>query len=421
MRILIAEDDVTSRNILSAMLRKWGFEPVVTPDGNAAWAALQRADAPKLVLLDRNMPAMDGLEVCRRLRKAESTDPSYVLLLTDQAAKGDIVQGLEAGANDYVSKPYDNDELQARIRVGQRLLDLQARLLETRNALEHLATHDALTGLLNRRAILARLAQEISRAKRDDGALSVAMCDLDHFKLVNDTHGHQVGDEVLVAFSNRFRGKLRDYDCVGRYGGEEFLVIAPVPAAQKGGSVFERLRASVAHGPIETKAGAVRITVSIGVASGTGQSTVDALLAAADDALYRAKAEGRNRVAYAAEEVPTDWGPTQVGPLSEGGQEDQDQCTGDRSSVISRQSVADTDHCPLITNHSSCRRWLRITVEDNGPGIREEIRDGVFDPFFTTKNRTRHSGLGLWISRSVVQDHGGDLISFTVSDRLRGQ
>ena len=299
MRILTAEDDVTSRNILSAMLRKWGFDPVATEDGNAAWAALQLPDAPKLVLLDRNMPGMEGLEVCRRLRRRESSNPPYVILLTDRGEKGDIVQGLEAGANDYVSKPYDNEELQARIRVGQRMLELQTRLLEALNAVAHQATHDFLTGILNRRAILDRLAQEISRAGREDGKLSVGMFDLDHFKTVNDTHGHQAGDDVLIAFTQRIQAQLRDYDGVGRYGGEEFLVIAAVPKGQTEGSLYERLRAEVGHAPIQTKAGPISITVSIGVARGAGESTVDALLAAADAALYQAKADGRNRVAYA--------------------------------------------------------------------------------------------------------------------------
>ena len=157
MKILIAEDDFTSRSILTAILKKWGFDPVVTEDGGAAWDVLQRPDAPELVLLDWNMPGMDGLEICRRLREIDSSNPPYVILLTARGEKGDIVQGLEAGANDYVAKPYDNEELQARIRVGQRMLELQSRLLEARDALAHQATHDPLTGVLNRRAILDRL------------------------------------------------------------------------------------------------------------------------------------------------------------------------------------------------------------------------------------------------------------------------
>jgi two-component system cell cycle response regulator len=296
MKILLAEDDSTSRRMLTAILKKWGYDPVVTEDGIAAWAELQKPEAPRLVLLDWNMPGLEGLEVCRRLRKNETTNPSYVILLTGRGEKGDIVQGLEAGANDYISKPYDNAELQARIRVGQRMLDLQSSLLETQTALAYQATHDALTGIFNRRAILDRLTQEVSRALRQGGRLSVGMCDIDHFKKINDSFGHQTGDEVLIACAHCLHANLREYDCVGRYGGEEFLVIATGLSGQSDDGLYDRLREQVAAAQIKTKTGNVSITVSIGTAAGTGQSTVDALLAAADAALYKAKEAGRNRV-----------------------------------------------------------------------------------------------------------------------------
>jgi diguanylate cyclase (GGDEF)-like protein len=299
MRVLIAEDDFTSRNILTAILKKWGYDPVVTNDGAAAWDVLQRPDAPKLVLLDWNMPGMEGLEVCRRLSDNDSSNPPYVILLTGREEKGDIVQGLRAGANDYIAKPYDNEELQARIGVGRRMLELQASLVDARDALEHLAMHDPLTGVFNRRAILDRLKAELSRARREDGSLSIGICDLDHFKKINDTYGHQAGDDVLIAFTRCVQSHLRDYDCVGRYGGEEFIVIAAGSRGQIHEGLYERLRAQVADTEIKTNAGTTSITVSIGVAPGTGQSTVDALLAAADTALYQAKADGRNCVAYA--------------------------------------------------------------------------------------------------------------------------
>ena len=299
MRVLIAEDDLTSRTILTAILKKWGHDPIITEDGNAAWDALQQPDSPKLVLLDWNMPGMEGLELCRRLRENVSSNPPYIILLTGRVEKADIVQGLEAGANDYVTKPYDREELQARIGVGQRMLDMQASLLEARNALEYQAMHDPLTGIFNRRAILDRLKAEISRAKREGGRLSIGMCDLDHFKKVNDTCGHQAGDEALVAFTRCIQANLRDYDCVGRYGGEEFLVIAAGSRGQNEDALYERLRAKIADAVIKTKAGDISITVSIGVAPGTDQSTVETLVAAADAALYRAKANGRNRVAFA--------------------------------------------------------------------------------------------------------------------------
>ena len=299
MKILIAEDDITSCNVLSAILRKWGFDPVVTVDGNAAWAALQRLAAPRLVILDRNMPGMDGLEVCRRLREAESSDPSYVILLTGRRERADIVQGLEAGANDYISKPYDNEELQARLRVGQRLLELQGRLQEARDALAHQATHDSLTGMLNRPAILDRVKAELSRMKRQGGTMSVGMCDLDHFKKINDTYGHQTGDDMLIGFAKCIQSQLRDYDCIGRYGGEEFLVVAPGSPGQNCKSLYQRLCTAVAGTGMQTQTGVISITFSIGVAAATGGCTVDGLLASADAALYQAKADGRNRVAYA--------------------------------------------------------------------------------------------------------------------------
>jgi two-component system cell cycle response regulator len=305
MRILIAEDDFTSRSMLTAILKKWGYDPVVTEDGNAAWDALQQPAAPKLVLLDWNMPKMDGLDVCRRLRESESANSSYIILLTGRGEKNDIVQGLEAGANDYISKPYDSDELQARIRVGQRMLELQSSLAEARDALARLAMHDPLTGIYNRRAILGRLASEISRARREGGNLSIGMCDIDHFKKVNDIYGHQVGDEVLIAFTQCIQSQLREYDYLGRYGGEEFLIIAAGAKGNVEKSIYERLRSQVAKNEVQTKAASLSITVSIGVASGTGQSTVDDLVAAADAALYQAKADGRNRVNYRTIEAGT--------------------------------------------------------------------------------------------------------------------
>lgn len=302
MRVLVAEDDPTSRVLLASMLKKWGHEPVCAADGLEAWDVLRQADAPRLVLLDWVMPGLDGPEVCRRLRAVETSDPPFVIMLTGRAEKGDIILGLDAGANDYLSKPYDPDELRARLRVACRMLELQRGLVEARDSLAHLAAHDALTGVLNRRAILERLEQELARAAREGGRLFVGMCDLDHFKGINDTLGHQAGDDVLSVFTRRITAKLRAYDSIGRYGGEEFLVIAPATGKPDPRCLYERLRAEVEGAPIPTRAGQVTLTVSIGVASGSGKSTVDSLVEAADRALYQAKAHGRNRVVLAPEE-----------------------------------------------------------------------------------------------------------------------
>ena len=298
MRIFLAEDDRTSRSILTAILKKWGYDPVVAADGAAAWDILQRDDAPRLVLLDWNMPVMDGIEVCRLIRKGESSNPPYVIMLTGKGEKSDIVQGLDAGANDYICKPYDNDELLARIRVGRRMVELQTALVEARDVMAHQALHDALTGIFNRRAILETLEREISRARREGATVSIGMLDIDHFKNINDTYGHQVGDEVLIGFVRTVRRHVREYDITGRYGGEEFLVIAPGRRDEPFEYVYERVRSQVADTALETSAGPISVTVSIGTVTGSGASTVDEMLRTADLALYRAKAEGRNRVCH---------------------------------------------------------------------------------------------------------------------------
>ncbi len=305
MQVLVAEDDVTSRTILSAILKKCGYVPVAVDDGRKAWEIMQKPDAPSLVVLDWDMPGLNGLEVCRRIREIHTSNPPYVIILTGRGEKADIVKGLDAGANDYISKPYDNDELQARVRVGQRMVEMQAELLEAKNALAHEAMHDHLTGILNRRAILDRLGKELVRADRKNLMLSIGLCDIDHFKQVNDKYGHQVGDDVLCGFIDAIQAGLRSYDLVGRYGGEEFLVITPDSAGLSDEGLYERLRNKIAELKINTRAGEIGITLSIGVAGARGGS-VDKLLAAADIALYKAKENGRNCVIYAGNENETE-------------------------------------------------------------------------------------------------------------------
>ncbi len=299
MRILIAEDDLISRNILQAVLLKFGHEVVAVSDGRQALEALGKPEAPRLAILDWMMPEMDGVEVCRGIRQAGGADPAYLILLTARDDEKSIVEGLDAGANDYLTKPYRNDELRARVGVGQRMLELQDDLNGAKDALAHEAMHDSLTGALNRRAILEGLAREISRARRQNSALSIGMCDIDHFKDVNDRYGHLIGDDVLRGCVEILRRDLRDYDLLGRYGGEEFLVVAPRSTGSSDEPLYERLRKTVADTAIQTREGESFITVSMGVAQFTGEESVDHLLASADAALYAAKREGRNRVSYA--------------------------------------------------------------------------------------------------------------------------
>lgn len=298
MRILVAEDDRTSRDILTAVLRKWGHDPVAVDNGMDAWLIMQHKDAPELAVLDWEMPGLDGLEVCRKIRSEMTSSPPYLIVLTARGETGDIVKGLDAGANDYISKPYHNDELQARLRVGQRMMELQSELLAAKDALTHEAMYDALTGALNRRAVLSGLEKEIKRAGRRNTTLSIGLCDIDHFKQVNDTFGHQTGDDVLQELVGNILRNLREYDLVGRYGGEEFLVIAP-DSGKSMSNLYERVRSCIADNPINTRSGEMHITLSIGVAWTATNDTADSLLAAADAAMYTAKKEGRNNVAYA--------------------------------------------------------------------------------------------------------------------------
>jgi len=296
MYILVAEDDYTSRTVLSAVLRKSGHEVIETVDGADAWDRLQEADAPRLVILDWMMPVMDGLEVVRRIRARQTERPPYVIMLTAKGEKADIIAGLNAGADDYLAKPFDPGELHARVEVGRRMIEMRDALIESLEALAHQATHDPLTGLLNRRAILDCLDGELARIRRHGGRLFVGMCDIDHFKGVNDTYGHQTGDEVLCQLSRILGENLRKYDSVGRMGGEEFLVITPVNSDIRHAYMFERLCRQVARSEITTRSGALSVTISIGVTVATADRTVDDILEAADKELYRAKNAGRNRV-----------------------------------------------------------------------------------------------------------------------------
>ncbi len=298
MKILIAEDEVISRRLLHGILVKWGYEVIETTDGDAAWQMLQSDDSPRLAILDWAMPAMDGIDVCRKLRQRLDSPYTYILLLTAKSGKDDLIEGMEAGADDYLIKPLDIQELKVRLRAGRRILDLQTALLSSQETLRIQASHDALTNLLNRATILERLRQQIARSTREHSAFSVIMADLDHFKQVNDMYGHLAGDAVLREAARRMRMIVGAYDDVGRYGGEEFLIVLPGCDAANAGKLAERIREALSGQAMNTSEGIIPLTLSLGVASSTNGEETDALalVGTADAALYRAKRDGRDRV-----------------------------------------------------------------------------------------------------------------------------
>lgn len=302
MKVLVADDEAVSRRLLETSLRRWGYDAVIAKNGLEASQILMSPDAPKMAVLDWMMPDLDGVQLCQMIRRNKPEPYTYILLLTGKKSQGDIVTGLEAGADDYVTKPFDAAELKVRLRTGKRILYLQDQLISARESLRDKATHDQLTELWNRAAILDILNNELGRAQRQGASVGVAMADIDFFKSVNDTHGHPVGDEVLRKVAQALRGSVRRYDSVGRYGGEEFLVVLPGCEQSNALAHAERLRMTIEGITIPTSTTPVRPTISLGVAVSKEDSSTDSfdLIQAADVALYRAKHGGRNRVELAS-------------------------------------------------------------------------------------------------------------------------
>ena len=295
MRILIADDDPVSRKLLQSTLIRLNHEVVPVADGIEAEAALLEDDGPRLAILDWMMPGADGLTVCRNVR-AKAKAYIYVIVLTSKDSRADMVAAFEAEVDDFLTKPFDMVELRARIRSGERVLDLQENLLAAQAQLREQATHDHLTGLWNRGMILEQLGLELRRSARNNHGVSVIVADLDRFKSVNDQYGHVTGDTVLREAATRMQSVLRDHDRMGRYGGEEFLVVLPGCEAGKAKEVAERIRGAVAASPVRIGELELPVTVSLGVAATSDVITEPSvLIAKADDALYRAKANGRNR------------------------------------------------------------------------------------------------------------------------------
>ncbi|MHB8525278.1 MAG: GGDEF domain-containing protein [Candidatus Acidiferrales bacterium] len=299
------DDDPVSRLMLLPLLDKWGCDVQVAQDGASAWAALQAVESPRFVLMDWMMPGLNGLEVCKKVRARHAEPYTYIILLTARSDEQDVIEGLESGADDYLTKPCNPLQLRARIRTGERILRMQADLIQARELVRFKSTHDLLTGAWSRGATLDMLARELSRGKREDRALGLILIDLDAFKNINDTLGQFTGDEVLRSAALRILSSVRTYDVVGRFAGDEFLILLPGCDAAATRAKAERIRQVIGGSALGTAARPVALTASFGVLSaGPGDSpTPESTLRAINIALYRAKEGGRNRVELSSENV----------------------------------------------------------------------------------------------------------------------
>jgi diguanylate cyclase (GGDEF)-like protein len=302
VKALIADDDPVTRVLLDRMLRNFGYDTVLCADGASAWAAMQAPGAPSLALIDWLMPGMDGIELCQRIRSRANLPYTYVLMISSKAERVDVVSGMNAGADDYITKPVHPEELETRLKAGRRVLELQAALLRSREQLRDIAMRDALTGLLNRGAIINALENEMLRVQHDQHDTAVVLADLDRFKAINDSYGHLVGDDVLREAATRLSGAVRASDHVGRYGGEEFLLVLPVCSAASAVTLTDRIIDRFREARFAIHDGLLPVSVSLGVAmaiAGSNTSATD-LIAQADGAMYQAKRAGGNCAVFAS-------------------------------------------------------------------------------------------------------------------------
>jgi two-component system cell cycle response regulator len=300
VKILIAEDDLISSKILQRNLLNWGYYVVPAHSGAEAWQAMQDEEL-RMALLDWMMPGMDGIEVCRKIRRRRKYKYTYIILLSAKDRKQDIITGLFSGADDYMTKPVNFLELRARLQTGRRIIDLEDKLLVVQNQLKDIASRDGLTKVWNRSESTKFLEEELERGQREGMPTGVILLDVDYFKKINDFYGHDIGDQALLKVVSRIKKKVRKSDKVGRYGGDEIIIVLPRCSTSEIARIAERLRLSVANKGIKTELDMVPLTISLGCAASdvTGILSPDKFIKAADEALLRAKNEGRNRVVVA--------------------------------------------------------------------------------------------------------------------------
>jgi two-component system, cell cycle response regulator len=298
-RILLVDDEPTQRLIMARLLKRAGYSVETAGNGREALAKIEAGDF-QLMITDWEMPEMDGIALCRELRSTPGKGYIYTILLTARDAIEHVVTGLQSGADDYLTKPVIEPELIARLNTGRRIVTLERHLRTANEENRRLSITDPLTAAFNRRYLMEQLPREIDRAMRYGRHLAAIMCDVDHFKRINDTQGHLVGDEVLKWFVVQLQGGVRACDWVARYGGEEFLIILPETNVTNAGIAAEHLRKQVAATPFPGIAGGLAVSASFGVGGWEGNlpsgATLDALIARCDEGVYASKAGGRNRI-----------------------------------------------------------------------------------------------------------------------------
>jgi diguanylate cyclase (GGDEF)-like protein len=301
MRILVAEDDLVSLHLLHTRLVDWGYTVTGVSDGQKALGVLQGPESPRLAILDWIMPGLDGIEVCREVRKRGQKPYIYILILTSKGRKQDIVEGLEAGADDYLIKPYDPHELRARLRAARRILDLQEQLGSAHRLIESQMTLDPLTGVWSHNVILDILKLQLALSSQGESPMALAIADIDHFQGINATFGPLAGDAVLREVARRIRGALRPPDSIGRSVADEFVMVLPGCDMPTAANLAEKFRARVDRRDVDTSEAMIPVSVSLGVLVTSPPKALDleTVWRLAAEAVARAKANGCNRVEFA--------------------------------------------------------------------------------------------------------------------------